>query len=75
MALVTRTISRAFIDLLHFIALFVIIFMGFTVAGFILFGHQYEAFSSFDNSAHFLVLLILAFDPTIWVQVQNVALF
>ena len=69
MALVTRTISGAFADLLHFLALFSIIFLGFTVAGFLLFGHQYQAFSSINNSAQFLVLLLLAFDPTIWIQV------
>ena len=69
MALVTRTISGVFADLLHFLALFSIIFLGFTVAGFLLFGHQYQAFSSISNSAQFLVLLLLAFDPTIWIQV------
>jgi hypothetical protein len=70
MALVTRTISGVAIDLLHFLVLFSIIFLGFTLAGYILFGHQNEAFSTFSNSAQFLVLMLLAFDPNIWIQVR-----
>jgi hypothetical protein len=69
MALITRTISGVFLDLLHFVILFIIIFVGFTVAGYILFGHQYEAFSTFSNAGQFMILMLLAFDPTIWVQV------
>ena len=70
MALITRTIGTVFVDLLHFLSLFVIVFLGFTVAGYILFGHQYQVFSSFSYSAQFMVVLLLAFDPTIWVQVR-----
>ena len=75
MALVTRTIGGVFVDLLHFIVLFSIIFLGYTVAGFVLFGHQYQAFSSFSNSAQFLVLMLLAFDPTIWIQASRETFF
>jgi hypothetical protein len=71
MALITRTISGVFLDLLHFVILFVIIFVGFTVAGYILFGHQYEAFSTFSNAGQFMILMLLAFDPTIWVQMEH----
>ena len=69
MALVTRTISNTLLDLMHFLCLFIIIFLGYTVAGYILFGHQYEAFKSFSYSAEYLVLMLLAFDPSIWIQV------
>ena len=70
MALVTRTISSAFTDLLHFFALFAIIFVGYCVAGYLLFGHQFQSFSSLGLSGQFLFLVLLSFDPTqFWVQV------
>ena len=70
MALVTRTISSAFSDLLHFIALFAVIFFGYVIAGYLLFGHQFQSFSTLAYSCQFLVLVLLSFDPTqFWVQV------
>ena len=71
MALVTRTISNAFSDLLHWTALFSIIFIGYAIAGYLLFGHQFQSFSSLSYSSQFLVLILLSFDPTqFWVQVM-----
>ena len=72
MALVTRTISNAFMDLIHFVALFAIIFLGYVVAGYLLFGHQFQSFSTLGYSCQFLILVLLSFDPTqFWVQVAQ----
>jgi hypothetical protein len=69
MALVTRTISSAFSDLFHFLALFSIIFIGYALAGIQLFGHQYEGLSTLHYACQFLILILLSFDPTqFWVQ-------
>ena len=75
MALVTRTISSAFSDLFHFIALFSIIFIGYAFAGITLFGHQFEGLSSQEKACQFLILILLSFDPTqMWVQASAITI-
>ena len=59
-------------DLLHFITLFLIVFVGYFVSGYLLFGHQFQSFSTLTYSAQFLILVLLSFDPTqFWVQVER----
>jgi len=64
MALVTRTIAVAFSDLVHFAALFGVVFVGYMFAGVLMFGHQYPAFSNMSGAAQFLIVILLSLDTT-----------
>ena len=69
-ALVTRTVSNVLSDLAHFLLLFSVVLIGYSVAGTLLFGHQYEGFSSISNSVFYILILLIAFNPDEgWVQV------
>ena len=69
MSLITRTISRASVDLIHFFVLLAIVFSGYVFAGYMAFGHQMQEFSDLTHSSLYLLFIALAFDPSIWVQV------
>ena len=70
-ALVTRTVSNAASDLAHFIVLFGSVAIGYSISGTILFGHQYDAFSTLSNSCFYILILLIAFNPGEgWVQVS-----
>lgn len=62
LGLVTRTLGRAFTDLGHFLLLFSVVFMGFAAAGVLLFGHQMEKFSTFQQAAIQCMMMLLALD-------------
>uniref|UniRef100_A0A7S0YX08 C2 domain-containing protein n=1 Tax=Hemiselmis tepida TaxID=464990 RepID=A0A7S0YX08_9CRYP len=64
MGLITRTISEAGYELVHFFVLFIIIFMGYVCTGVLLFGHQVKDMSTIDKSIIFLYFQIVAFDDT-----------
>ena len=68
-ALVTRTLSKAMSDLIHFIILFVSITIGYSIAGVLLFGHQYDAFVQLQNVMISLVVMLIQWDPYQWIQV------
>lgn len=70
-ALVTRTVANAISDLAHFIVLFGTVALGYAIAGTILFGHQYDAFSTLSKSCFYILILLIAFNPDEgWVQVR-----
>ena len=68
-ALVTRTLTKAMSDLVHFIILFLSITIGYSIAGVLLFGHQYDAFGIVPNAMIYLIVMLIQWDPYQWVQV------
>jgi hypothetical protein len=57
-------------DLLHLMALFFMILIGYSLAGMLLFGKQFEGFSSMSYSFQTLLFVLLCMDPTqMWKQV------
>jgi hypothetical protein len=66
MALITRTISNAFGDLIHFIILFMFVLFGFSIAGHLQFGEEHEGFSSFEKSILSLFFSLIALDPPLF---------
>jgi hypothetical protein len=75
-ALVTRTLGNSFIDLIHFFALFGVILLGYCIAGVLLFGHQYEGFSTLQLSIFNLLIMLIAWNPgDSWVQVISLFKF
>uniref|UniRef100_A0A7S0MD93 C2 domain-containing protein n=1 Tax=Cryptomonas curvata TaxID=233186 RepID=A0A7S0MD93_9CRYP len=73
-ALVTRTIANVFSDLAHFFLLFAVVVVGYAIAGTLLFGHQYDGFSTLSNSFFYLLILLIAFNPDEgWVQMNHAA--
>ena len=69
-ALVTRTLSRALYDLVHFALLFLSILVGYSVAGVLLFGHQNGAFITVQDAMVYLVVMLIQCDPYQWIQVS-----
>jgi hypothetical protein len=70
-ALVTRTVKSSFVDLIHFLLLFSVVAVGFCIAEVLLFGHQYEAFSTLDRSMFNLLVSLIAWNPgDSWGQVR-----
>uniref|UniRef100_A0A6T8N7Q9 C2 domain-containing protein n=1 Tax=Hemiselmis andersenii TaxID=464988 RepID=A0A6T8N7Q9_HEMAN len=64
MGLITRTISEAAYELVHFFVLFIIVFMGYVCTGVMLFGHQVKDMSTIDKAIIFLYFQIVAFDDS-----------
>jgi hypothetical protein len=67
--LVTRTLSTCMSDLVHFAILFFSITVGYSIAGVLLFGHQYEGVSTFRNALVYMVVVLILWDPYQWIQV------
>jgi len=73
-ALITRTVELCIVDLAHFLILFALVSLGFATSGVMLFGHQYEGFSTLSHSAFYLIFSLIAFNPDEgWVQVGSSA--
>ena len=51
-------------DLGHFAILFTIVWMGYTIAGNLLFGHVLADFSSISMGATALIIMLIAWDPS-----------
>jgi hypothetical protein len=64
MGLVTRTLEAAVSDLLHFFALFGIVFIGYACVGVLLFGHQFKGMADLNSSCLTLVVFLISFDAT-----------
>ena len=64
MALITRTLSNTMVDLAHFFVLFTIVWMGYTIAGYQLFGHLFVDFSNFSRGATALIVILVNWDPS-----------
>ena len=64
MAMITRTLKNTMSDLSHFALLFTIIWMGYTIAGNLLFGHLFKDFSSIAESGTALIIILIAWDPS-----------
>jgi hypothetical protein len=69
-ALVTRTLSKCMSDLVHFAVLFFGITVGYSIAGVLLFGHQYEGFSTFQAALVYMVVILISWDPYQWILVN-----
>lgn len=59
LALVTRTLERAGMDLAHFLFVFITIFFAFGAAGLALFGREMDEFSTFALSVNTLYRILL----------------
>ena len=64
MALITRTLNNTMSDLGHFAVLFTVVWMGYTIAGNLLFGHLLKDFSSIATGATALIVMLIAWDPS-----------
>ncbi len=51
-------------DLLHFVLLFLVVFISYACVGTILFGHQLESMATIEQSALMLAVMLLSFDTT-----------
>ena len=61
-------------DLVHFGIVFTVVFFGYVFSGVLLFGHQFEAFSTVQRGIVFLYFQIMAFDNTeFWGDMQHAA--
>ena len=70
-ALVTRTLATAFTDLIHFFILFGLVTIGYSIAGMLMFGSQYEGYSSLGTSVLNLLIMLIAWSPgDSWIQVK-----
>ena len=56
MGLITRTIGRAGINLLHFMCLFMLVFFGYAVVGNVMFGAQFKDMSTLAKSFRWVLL-------------------
>ena len=63
-ALITRTLRNTIVDLIHFLVLFTIVWMGYTIAGHQLFGHLFVDFSTIARGATGLMVLLVNWDPS-----------
>lgn len=59
LGLVTRTLSKAFVDLIHFFLVFALVLASYAVVGFVSFGSEIERFASFERAISTLVELML----------------
>lgn len=74
LGLITRTVSQASYELVHFFFLFIIVFVGYVCTGSILFGHQVGTMSTLSKATVFLWFQIVAFDDTqFWQQFSHAA--
>ena len=64
MGVVSRTIMTAIPDLLHFMFLFVVVFVGYVVVGHIMFGHLFGPLSTLDEAVNTLFFWLIGYDPT-----------
>mmetsp|Transcript_30441 Transcript_30441/g.81000 ORF Transcript_30441/g.81000 Transcript_30441/m.81000 type:complete len:1277 (+) Transcript_30441:517-4347(+) len=66
LGVITRTITAAWSNLLHFVVLLVAVFIGYAVAGHLIFGHEFHDMSTVEDSMVMHFWIILTFDPTIF---------
>ena len=64
MGLVTRTINAAASDLIHFIVLFSLVFLGYACTGNLLFGHLLEGMSTVQKAMETLFMILMDFDSS-----------
>ena len=69
-ALITRTLSLALTDLIHFVLLFLSITVGYSIVGVLLFGHQYDGFVNIQDVMISLIVMLIQWDPYQWIQVH-----
>ena len=74
MGLVTRTIAVASTDLIHFMMLFALVFLGYAVVGVLMFGHQFQGMSGFGTAVQTLLMMLLSLDSTkFWTEMDHAA--
>ena len=73
LAIILITFKNAMSDLLHFLFVFVFIFVAFAYGGFILFGHQLEAFSTLSEACITCFLLLLGEGVAVYEDIKHVA--
>jgi len=64
MGVVSRTITTAVPDLIHFSVIFGVVYFGFVVVGHVMFGHLFEPMATLEGSAIELFFWLVGYDPT-----------
>lgn len=72
LSLLWKTMRRASPDLLSFIFIFLIVFLGFSFMGLLLFGDALKTFSSFGNSLYSCFYMILGDFPSEVIKVNQI---
>ena len=73
MALITRTLSEAGTDLLHFCILFTIVLVGYATMGCVLFGGQIIKFQTLIDSMIVLIFVLLGWDQVVFREMVTAA--
>ena len=63
MGVVSRTIITAVPDLVHFLFIFCVVFLGFVVVGHVMFGHLFPPLSTLEGAAVEMFFWIVGYDP------------
>ena len=74
MGLITRTLSRAGSNMVHYMALYSLVFIGYAVVGNLMFGSLYAGMSTLADTCQTLMFFMLAFDPTQFYAQMNHAI-
>ena len=62
MGLITRTLSKAGSNLVHYFVLFIFVFLGYFVVGNVIFGSQFGAMSTLPRAFESLMFMFISFD-------------
>jgi len=74
MGLVTKTLYTALPDLAHFSFLFFVVFFGYSLVGYLLFGHHFGEMASPGRALVFLYFQLVAYDPEqFWIEMTHAA--
>ncbi len=73
LAIILITFKNAMSDLLHFLFVFIFIFLAFAYGGYVMFGHQLDAFSSLSQSCITCFLLLLGEGVAVHEDIKHVA--
>ena len=72
MGLITRTLSKAGSNLVHYFVLFTFVFLGYSVVGNVMFGSQFGAMSTLSRAFESLMFMFISFDSTqFYAQMQQ----
>mmetsp|Transcript_40849 Transcript_40849/g.83567 ORF Transcript_40849/g.83567 Transcript_40849/m.83567 type:complete len:1272 (-) Transcript_40849:1118-4933(-) len=68
MGVVTQTIAHSLVDVIHFLMLWSLVFIGYACVGTLLFGHQFRSFSTVQNACITIGSMILTMDRTVFYE-------
>jgi hypothetical protein len=66
LGVITRTVEKAAPDLLHFLFLLLAVFLGYAVAGNLIFGHEVEFMSTVGKALVQNFWIVITLDPTMF---------